>query len=292
VSGREYNGLIESPCFKNATDPATTMSCFSCHTMHKTPDDRRTVAEWADTYQMSAGMNGNKACQQCHTAITANITAHTNHRADSTGSSCYNCHMPYTSYGLLRALRSHEISSPTVAASVQTGRPNACNLCHLDKTLGWTADYLEKWYETPRVVLNEQERTIAASLLWLLRGDAGQRALVAWSMGWPPAQQASGTRWTAPYLSVLMDDPYDAVRFMSYRSLRSLPGLGGVMYDFVSPPRERSAAIASVLNIWKRDGVDRTTNRELLFDSEGALQADIITRLLLQRNNRPVSLRE
>jgi hypothetical protein len=122
--------------------------------------------------------------------------------------------------------------------------------------------------------------------------DAGQRALVAWSMGWPPAQQASGTRWTAPYLSVLMDDPYDAVRFMSYRSLRSLPGLGGVMYNFVSPPRERSAAIASALNMWERDGVDRQTNRELLFDSEGSLQAEVVTRLLLQRNNRPVSLRE
>ena len=48
VSGREYNGLIESPCFKNATDPDRTLSCFSCHTMHKTADDPRPMEEWAD----------------------------------------------------------------------------------------------------------------------------------------------------------------------------------------------------------------------------------------------------
>ena len=39
VSGREYNGLIESPCFVRATDPARTLSCSSCHTLHQTPDD-------------------------------------------------------------------------------------------------------------------------------------------------------------------------------------------------------------------------------------------------------------
>ena len=41
ATGREYNGLVESPCFKNATDEARTMSCSSCHTMHQTPDDAR-----------------------------------------------------------------------------------------------------------------------------------------------------------------------------------------------------------------------------------------------------------
>ncbi|MGC4084522.1 MAG: hypothetical protein QM736_21000 [Vicinamibacterales bacterium] len=39
VSGREYNGLIESPCFKNATTPERTLSCFSCHTLHRPDDD-------------------------------------------------------------------------------------------------------------------------------------------------------------------------------------------------------------------------------------------------------------
>ncbi|MEE8525153.1 MAG: multiheme c-type cytochrome, partial [Thermoanaerobaculia bacterium] len=34
VSGREYNGLIESPCFRGGE-----LSCFSCHRMHQGEDD-------------------------------------------------------------------------------------------------------------------------------------------------------------------------------------------------------------------------------------------------------------
>ena len=60
-------------------------------------------------------------------------------------------------------------------------------------------------------------------LLWLLRGDAGQRALIAWSMGWTPAREASGAGWMAPFLSTLLIDPYAAIRYIAGRSLRRLP---------------------------------------------------------------------
>ena len=37
------------------------------------------------------------------------------------------------------SIRSHQVSSPSVAESLPpVGRPNACNLCHLDRTLAWT----------------------------------------------------------------------------------------------------------------------------------------------------------
>jgi Zn-finger protein len=294
VSGREYNGLIDSPCFKDATDAKRTMSCFSCHAMHKTPADPRSISQWADTYQVSPGMDGDQACLQCHAAFLPNLTAHTKHRADSTGTKCYNCHMPYTSYGLLKALRSHQVSSPTVTASLQTGRPNACNLCHLDKTLGWTSARLQEWYGTPSVPLGEDERTIAASLLWLLRGDAGQRALMAWSMGWQPAQQASGTTWMPLYLAELMTDQYDAVRFIAYRSLRSLPGFGELQYDFFATPEQRFAASVEVLQTWRRTlrGGDRRTDGVLLLDAQGSPKLDVFNRLIRQRTNRHVLLRE
>ncbi len=293
VSGREYNGLIESPCFRDASN-ARKMSCFSCHTMHKSAGDPRSIPEWADKHQLSDGMDGNGACLQCHATIGTNLAAHTKHQANSTGSACYNCHMPYTTYGLLRALRSHQISSPTVASSVQTGRPNACNLCHLDKTLAWTSDYLGKWYQTPKIALSDDEHTIAASLLWLLRGDAGQRALVAWSMGWRSAQDTAGTSWMAPYLSGLLDDPYDAVRFIAYRSMRSLPGLTTFTYDFLAPSSKRLTDVASLLNVWQRarSPFDRLNDGALLFDADGSLKGDVLTRLVRQRDNRRVSPRE
>ena len=292
VSGREYNGLIDSPCFKNARSDQQMMSCSSCHTMHKAEGDPRPIGQWADTYQVSAGMDGNQACLQCHTRLRTNVSAHTKHQADSTGSSCYNCHMPYTSYGLLKALRSHQISSPTVSASVQTGRPNACNLCHLDKTLDWTSEYLEKWYGTPRTPLTQDQQSIAASLLWLVRGDAGQRALAAWSMGWQPAQAASGTSWMPPYLSVLLNDPYDAVRFIAYRSLRSQPGFGDFTYDFVGPAQERGSDGVRAMNTWRSSRTVARTDPALLLDAEGWLNVDAVLKLLHQRDDRRVNLVE
>jgi len=292
VSGREYNGLIDSPCFKDAADPQRTLSCFSCHTMHKTADDPRPIGEWA-THQVSRGLETNEACFQCHADYRAKLTAHTRHAADSSGSSCYNCHMPYTTYGLLKALRSHQISSPSVAATVETGRPNACNLCHLDKTLEWTAEQLARSYEMPKPALDADERTIAASLVWALRGDAGQRALVAWSMGWRPAQEASGGSWIAPYLAGLMGDPYDAVRFIAYRSLRKLPGFAQFPFDFMAPPDVRLQAIARALEVPRlRSAADRRTDPQLLINPDGSLKGDVINRLVQQRDLRRVSLNE
>ena len=292
VSGREYNGLIDSPCFRDAREDGRTMTCFSCHTMHKTDDDPRSVEEWADTHQVSPGMNSNEACLQCHTTFRTNVSAHTKHQADSVGSSCFNCHMPYTTYGLLRAMRSHQISSPTVAESVQTGRPNACNACHLDKTLDWTGDYLEKWYGTPKVPLDQEQRTIAASLLWLLRGDAGQRALAAWGMGWEPAQRASGTTWMAPFLSVLLNDPYDAVRFIAYRSLRSQPAFAGFQYDFIAPVEQRVQDRFRAMDIWQATRGAARRDTALLLDADGWPNGEAIIALYEERDDTLVNLVE
>ena len=293
VSGREYNGLIDSPCFNDARDESRTLTCFSCHTMHKRPEDARSIGEWARSHQVSMGMDGNESCLQCHPAFKANLTAHTRHLANSEGSSCYNCHMPYTTYGLLKALRSHQISSPTVAASVQTGRPNACNLCHLDKTLAWTSASLERWYGTPKVELDIDEATVAASLLWLTRGDAGQRALAAWSMGWRPAQQASGAGWMGPYLAELLTDRYDAVRSIAYRSLRTLPGFDDFPYDFIAPRDQLLADAVRAMKIWQSTPRrDRRADRELLFSSEDYVDVNAVGRLLRRRDDRPILLRE
>jgi hypothetical protein len=292
VSGREYNGLIDSPCFRDARDPKRTLSCFSCHTMHKPAEDPRPVRAWADD-QLAPGMAGDAACTQCHQPIAGDIPAHTKHRAGSSGSSCYNCHMPYTTYGLLKTIRSHQISSPSVASDVETGRPNACNLCHLDQTLAWTSGYLEQWYGQRRAALPSGEQAVSASLLRALQGDAGQRAIVAQAMGWPPAQQASGTAWMAPFLAQLLDDPYDAVRFIAGRSLRTLPEFHDFQYDFAAAPDRRRDAQRRVMAVWPRvrPQLPRADDDRLLI-AHGDLNVDAVLRLLAQRNNRRMLLRE
>ena len=293
VSGREYNGLIDSPCFADATGPDRTLSCFSCHTMHKTPQDARPIAEWAATHQVSAGMDGDAACTQCHETFGTNLPAHTGHAAESAGSRCYNCHMPYTSYGLLRAIRSHTVTSPSVRESVEVGRPNACNLCHLDRSLGWSAEHLHDWYAQPVPDLDAAEQTVAASILWLLRGDAGQRAVTAWSYGWEPAQAASGTSWMVPYLGELLGDPYDAVRFIAARSLRTIPGYETLRYDFTGDRSDRIDAAVDALGAWRNSTRSRERrDPELLFGPDGTLDTAAMRRLFDQRDRRPLFLRE
>jgi formate-dependent nitrite reductase cytochrome c552 subunit len=285
VSGREYNGLIETPCFQRGE-----LSCLSCHGMHQSPEDSRPLSQWAND-QLKPGMRGNHACLQCHDPARFDTPAHTHHPPASSGSRCYNCHMPYTTYGILKAIRSHQIDTPTVQASLQTGRPNACNQCHLDKTLDWAASHLEEWYDVPRPELSREERSVAASLLWLLRGDAGQRALMAWSLGWDSARHVSGSEWMPPFLGQLLEDPYDAVRFIAARSLRRSEAFSDWSYEFFGPTEVRAAAHREVLERWQ--GLPHGAGKPaVLIDANGAVNRDLQERLLRQRDDRVVSLAE
>jgi hypothetical protein len=290
VSATEYNGLRESACYKQGK-----MSCLSCHQMHQADDDSRPSAEWAND-QLQVEATGNRACVQCHQEYQDQtvLTAHTHHAPASSGSNCVNCHMPHTAYGLLKAIRSHQIEIPIVRVSRETGRPMACNLCHLDKTMAWTDQHLADWYGTEKAELTADEQSIAASLLWAVRGDAGQRALLAWHMGWKPAQDISGTDWIGPYLSLLLDDRYDAVRFIASRSLRGIPGYEKFQYDFVAPQSARRAGSARAMNIWEtRSAKARQENdRAVLIDAAGQIQMDTVRRLLLLRDDRDIGLLE
>ena len=272
VSGREYNGLVESPCAQRGA-----LTCVSCHSMHDSDPN----------WQLARDRDGNGACTGCHATIAANVPAHTHHRAGSTGSTCYNCHMPHTTWGLLRAMRSHQITRPRVQDDVEAARPNACNLCHLDRTLAWTAEALTRLCGTPSPSLTAEQRTVAASLLALTRGDAGTRAIVAWNMGWPAARAASGGgAWLAPHLVELLDDSYSAVRYNAIRSLRAISGFGDIAYDYVAPEDARWAAQRSARARVSQSGAAVPTERRatLLFDADGRFERGERERLAAERD--------
>lgn len=290
ISGREFNGLRRSPCYTHGQGKRQ-LDCSSCHEMHR--EAATDPATWRDD-QLLPGKRSNEACTQCHPALAepAALVAHTHHAAESVGSNCYNCHMPHTTFGLMKAMRSHTITSPSVATELATGRPNACNLCHLDRTLQWTSEHLQAFYGTPSVSLDGDQAEVAAGVRWLLTGDAGQRALAAWSFGWAEAQQTAGTDWLAPYLARLLDDPYYVVRFGAARSLRSLPGgtpaLAG--YDFLADggaPRDYGER---VLRAWQA-GYRGVPRGPLLLDAQG-LVGEPFARLYARRDDRPVYLSE
>ena len=202
--------------------------------------------------------------------------------------------MPRTTFGLLRAIRSHQVSSPTVKESVEYGRPNACNLCHLDQTLAWTAEKLGAWYHQPVPQLAPDDQNIAASVQWILKGDAGQRALIAWGMGWQNAQQTSGRDWLYPYLFYSLNDPYAAVRFDAWKSLQTLPGFSDFSFTYTAAEDYLRETSAGAYEKWLREIRERnaTYRPETGLDSDGRFQQDTFQRLRGERDNKPIILAE
>jgi len=190
--------------------------------------------------------------------------AHSHHDAGSSGNECMNCHMPYTVYGLQKAIRSHLVDSPDVATSIATGRPNACNQCHLDQTLGWTSTHLAEWYGKDSPPLTQDEQSVAQGALLALSGDPGQRALMAWSMGWEAALETSGSAWMLPILGQLLADPYPSVRYMAMRTLREREGFEDFEYDAAAPDADPY-----------REGMRRELEEEVIEKVVGALRERI-----------------
>ena len=279
VSGREYNGLVESACHTTGQ-----MTCLSCHSLHSSdPND-----------QLARNRTGNEACLQCHESYADSITSHTHHSPNSSGSLCYNCHMPHTTYGILKAIRSHEVDSPKVSDEAATGRPNACNLCHVNQTLHWTAEYLHQWFDQAIPPLEESDRTTPAVLKHLLQGNAGQRALAAWTLGWPPARDAAGTDWQAAVLSKSLTDNYSAVRYIAGKSLIQFPGFEDFEYDFVSAPGARAESAQQAIARWRATRPPQIESNPKIefFDPQGYPRHEIIEELVETQDQTPIRLRE
>lgn len=270
VTGREYTALLETPCHQRGA-----LSCLTCHQMHGAdPDDQLAPAARTDA-----------ACTTCH--VLQDSREHTRHAALA----CVDCHMPRTTYGLLKAIRSHVIDSPDLATTLATGRPDACSLCHVDRPLAWTADHLARGYGHPRPDLPPEHETTSAAVLWAIRGDAGQRALAADALAHPQARAAAGADWQAPLLAHLAAfDPYDAVRQIAARSLRALPNPAADL-DPLAPPEARARLAAELLARW-RAGPRPTPDPARLVTPSGDHDAAALAALAALRDDRPIDLKE
>jgi len=279
AGGREYTGLLASACHTRGK-----MTCLSCHSMHD--------SQPAD--QLSERGTTTAACTQCHTEprYTTEITRHTFHAGGSSGSDCLNCHMPHTTYALFKGIRSHQITSPDVEPSIRYGTPNACNLCHLDRSLAWTAEHLQRWYARPAVSLTAEQTETAASVLWLLKGQAAQRVIAAWHFGWEPAQTISGTHWLAPVVAQLLGDTYGPVRYVAARSLRTLPGFTGFDFDFLASPAVRERARTNAVARWPKPPAQTSANLLILRQADGKFEEARAAELLNQQDIRSVTIQE
>jgi predicted CXXCH cytochrome family protein len=190
VGGREYNAMILSACYLRG-EGERKLTCMSCHSMHASePDD-----------QLRKDRSVQNACISCH-KMPANHAHHENANVE-----CVSCHMPKTSYALRTAIRSHRI--------MKTQSPNACNLCHLDKSVSWAMRETTRLWGTP---VADIEDALPASAYGLLAADAAERVIWADAFGDSKAIAASGTDWERPLLDAAARDPYAVIRFIAKRS--------------------------------------------------------------------------
>jgi predicted CXXCH cytochrome family protein len=109
--------------------PCTTARCTDCHDPHRADarnDEARAIA----------------ACTGCHDSLADATAARAHAGKGHEGVTCLDCHMPKIVMGIDRFVRTHRISSPNNPVLLAEGAPNACNVCHLDRSTRWTAEAL------------------------------------------------------------------------------------------------------------------------------------------------------
>ena len=139
-----YTSWRLSPCLKSGK-----LNCVTCHT--------------SSGRNRFPGAKSNKACLPCHQDNVQNVAAHSHHKEGTEGAKCVSCHMPTTEFA--RMLRTdHSMRPPMPAATLAYGSPNACNVCHTNKTAAWADKEVRQWskrdYQAPTL---ERASWIAAA---------------------------------------------------------------------------------------------------------------------------------
>jgi predicted CXXCH cytochrome family protein len=230
LTAYEYQGMIRSKCFR-AGKPGARITCTSCHEMHG-GDPRGQLTEEKKT---------NVACNQCHQQFTepAQLVAHTKHSAASTGSLCYNCHMPQIVYGVMSAHRTHDITIPRPDETVRFDKPNACNQCHIDWSVNRTIAATQRLWPKAHAATQPGDKQFdePEGQRALFAGDAVMRTLTVAAM--TPANDI-----TAPLLLEAMQDRYPIVRYFAANALAAhFPALPKP--DYLAPAETRDATLRS-----------------------------------------------
>jgi len=140
ADGTAHKNRMQGNDFVQSLMYARGVTCFSCHDPHGTEN------------QAMLREPGNAMCLTCHGANAQNgphaasIEQHTHHAVGSTGSACAACHMPAIAETLGDVkVRSHTFRFVWPEQIETLKIPNACNLCHTDKTTAWATAALRSW---------------------------------------------------------------------------------------------------------------------------------------------------
>jgi Tfp pilus assembly protein PilF len=123
-----------SPCAQSGK-----LSCIACHTS-------------SGRYRFRDPAKATEACLPCHEPNVKNLPQHSHHPPGTNSPTCISCHMPMTEFARMRR-SDHSMRPPMPAATAAYGSPNACNLCHTNKSAAWADRLVREWkprdYQAP-----------------------------------------------------------------------------------------------------------------------------------------------
>ena len=224
----DYEDAMRGSCYSELT-------CVHCHNPHEAIGPQWTRTPGQD----------DERCLSCHGKFTQEEArlAHTHHSADSAGSRCMNCHMPRINEGLQDVVRTHTIFSPTQSNMIHANQPNACNLCHVDKPIDWTIEYLGKWYgakfSDQAIAKNYPHRDGPVGIGWLKHKYEPVRLVASHALTDAAAQ------WALSELIDALDDPYLLNRQFALIGLEEMLDrkLAEFGYRFYMTKQERQAPL-------------------------------------------------
>jgi hypothetical protein len=139
----------------------------------------------------------------------------------------------------------HEIGAPDPQLTASQAVPNACNQCHLDKSVNWAIAASQRfWPRRFAAAAPSQDEifNLPEGPRALFMGDALMRALAADALGSGGPMKVD-PQWAAPYLLEAFSDNYPIVRFFAAQGLandnRSLP-----KPDYLAAPAARQVSLA------------------------------------------------
>ncbi len=221
----EYTDAINGSCYSQ-------LKCVDCHNPHQPIG-----LKWAQTQTKD-----DAACLRCHQHLQdgPKRKAHTHHQGGSEGDRCQNCHMPKIHEGLEEVVRTHMIFSPTRPDMLYANQPNACNVCHADKPIDWTLNYLKEWYgktyEDWRIDLRYPNRKGAVAKGWLESDNPAVRLIGA------NALIRTANPAFLPDAKKALDDPYLINRQFALKALGEVFHLNraSIGYHFYQSKSERT----------------------------------------------------
>jgi predicted CXXCH cytochrome family protein len=140
ADGTAHKNRMQGNDFATSLMYARGVTCFSCHDPHGSENDAM-LRQPAST--MCLACHGPNTQNGPHTAT---IEQHTHHAVGSAGSQCIACHMPQIEQTIADVnVRSHTFHFVYPDRTDSLKIPNACNVCHTDKSTAWATDALLHW---------------------------------------------------------------------------------------------------------------------------------------------------